>query len=161
MENKINITVVNKLLDEYDKYLYTIVFSFFKNHHDTEDALQDIKLKVYNSYDDNIVNFKFWSARIATNHSLDIIKSRNRRPEETDISKHDFYIKNENTPETIYLEKVNKENILKVIDELPEKYSEILKLFYFSELNYEKISLQLNLNKRTVETRIYRGRKLF
>lgn len=161
MENNIDINNVNELLTEYERYLYKVIISFLKNHHDTEDALQDIKIKIINSYEGNIDNFKFWSSRIATNHCLDIIKARKSRPKEADITPHEFHIEDSNSPESMYMEKIDKENVLKVIGEMKEKYSEILKLYYFSELTYDEISERLNISKRTVETRIYRGRKMF
>lgn len=161
MENNIDINNVNELITEYERYLYKVIISFLKNHYDTEDALQDIKIKIINSYDGNVKNFKFWSSRIATNHCLDILKARRVRPIEVDITPHEFHIEYGNNPESIYMEKVTKENVLKIIDELKVKYGEVLKLYYFSELTYEEIGDKLNISKRTVATRIYRGKKLF
>ena len=64
------------------------------------------------------------------------------------------------SPEEIVISKETQNELAKIVDSLPAQYREVIQLHYFSELTYKEISLRLEINERTVETRIYRARKM-
>lgn len=46
-----------------------------------------------------------------------------------------------------------------MIARLPEKYRQVLLLFYFEEKSYEEVASMLNLPMGTVKTHLHRARK--
>ena len=45
------------------------------------------------------------------------------------------------------------------IEELPDRYREVMKKYMIEELEYEKIAEELDLELNTVRTRIHRGKE--
>lgn len=73
------------LVRRYQDKVYGLCLSLMKNSSDAEDAAQEIFLKAYQ----RLINFRFessfgtWLYRVAYHHSLDLLKSRRRRPAES------------------------------------------------------------------------------
>ena len=155
----LNKDIVTEKLNNYNNYLYAIIYSYMKNHEDSEDRLQEVKLKVYENYNESIENFKSWSARIAVNICINYLKTKKK--EEYSIDEYGIPLPSNTNIEEEYIIEEDRKKIRNILNELPEKYRTILYEFYFTELSYEEIAKKHNLNKRTVETRIYRGRLKF
>ena len=74
-----------ELVRRYQDKVYGLCLSLMKNSSDAEDAAQEIFLKAYQ----RLNNFRFessfgtWLYRVAYHHSLDLLKSRARRPAES------------------------------------------------------------------------------
>ena len=155
-----------RLISPYKNYLLKIIFSFLKNMPDTEEAYQEIIQKIYQgipSY--NGPNIKGWISRIAVNHCID----RKRRKQFTEIELDETLNQPQSSemgnggilsPEETLISKETQTELMKIIDSLPVPYREVIKLHYFSELTYKEIGEKLGINERTVETRIYRARKI-
>jgi RNA polymerase sigma-70 factor (ECF subfamily) len=64
------------------------------------------------------------------------------------------------SPEEILLEREHFSDVRKAVYLLPVKYRKVVELFYFAHLSYSEIANSLKLNERTVESRLYRARKI-
>jgi RNA polymerase sigma factor (sigma-70 family) len=49
---------------------------------------------------------------------------------------------------------------LEKLNQLDQKYQEVLKLRYFEELSYQEITVRLDLDMSVVKTRIFRAKEL-
>ncbi len=112
---------------------------------DAEDLLQDIFLKVYLNLNDFDTDLKFssWIYAIARNQVISQYRKISVRAEGHSTSLEDesarklaSNINIEKELDNIYL----KDNVAKVLDELPEKYREVLVLKFLEEKNYQEIS---------------------
>lgn len=56
--------------------------------------------------------------------------------------------------------KINKIEILRFIDEIPYKYSKIIKLYYYGNLSTKEISKVIFISESLVRKRLERGRNL-
>lgn len=132
-----------------------------KNEADTQETYQEVCQKIFQSFSsEKEDHFKNWAARIAVNHCID--RKRKKQVEELPLEEEHFDATSfcNFSAEEILIRKETREELLQQIESLPDIYSEVIKLHYFSELSYQKIAEKLNLNERTVETRIYRARKM-
>jgi RNA polymerase sigma-70 factor (ECF subfamily) len=58
------------------------------------------------------------------------------------------------------IEQERYEIIKKAVDELPEKFREIISLRHFEELDYSEIAERLNMPLGTVKASLFRARKI-
>ncbi|MCL2755210.1 MAG: RNA polymerase sigma factor [Oscillospiraceae bacterium] len=148
---------------EYQNLVYTVCLNIVRNTHDAENAAQETFLTAFQSLSafkgSDSKSLKSWLCRIATNKSIDYIRKQSR------ISVVDFSEFEYSEPETEPLEqaferKELREKLRQVLSELPDKYSAVIQEFYYNERSVKEIARALELPERTVETQLYRAKKL-
>lgn len=157
------------LIENHERYLKKIIFGILRNPEDAEDAYQEISHKLFQAFSSwQGPVFKSWAARIAVNHCIDLKAKRNRENDIISLEHLEESGRSESvasldttsrSPEEILEERENIAEIRRIIAELPEPVQEILDLYYKTDLTMKEIAEKLQLNQRTVETRIYRARK--
>jgi RNA polymerase sigma-70 factor, ECF subfamily len=65
----------------------------------------------------------------------------------------------DDTPETILIERLNRQQVQSTIDELPVHFREILLLCEVEEMSYQEIAETLSIPIGTVMSRLSRARK--
>jgi RNA polymerase sigma factor (sigma-70 family) len=160
---------IESQISSHTNYLKKIISGILHNQEDAEDAYQEIVHKIYQGYPGwRKENFKAWIARIAVNHCLDNKKKLSKESQSVDLENleleqpdlADPLAVSVRSPQDILLDKESRQEIQKILLELPEIYHEVLKLYYETNATMEEIAKQMNLGQRTVETRIYRARKM-
>lgn len=70
------------LIERYNDYIFNVCYKMLRNREDAKDLTQEILISVITKLDGFKFNssFKTWVYRIATNHTLNFIKSRKRHP---------------------------------------------------------------------------------
>ena len=58
------------------------------------------------------------------------------------------------------LETESRDRVRKALDGLDERYRSVVMLLYYQKMSYEQIATVLRLPVKTVETRLYRARKM-
>ena len=58
------------------------------------------------------------------------------------------------------LKSETRDNVRRALDGLDERYRSVVVLLYYQKMSYEQIAAVLELPMKTVETRLYRARKL-
>lgn len=133
--------------------VYRIAYVILKRNSDAEDAVQDIFLKFldsnkkFNDYEHE----KAWFIVITRNHCRDILRNfwKSRR------------IDLEALPDIPHWDnKIESSEVLEKLILLPEKYKIVLYLYYFEEYSVKEISVFLEKKESTIQTQLYRGRKL-
>jgi len=143
-----------ELMDIYNRHaktVYRICFIYLKNVSDTEDAVQNIFIKLIN-YEKNFSDCeheKAWLIVTAQNHCKNLLKHWWRKKR----------IEIENVPETSYTQELPFNNILKDVLSLPHKYKIVLYLFYYEGYKTREIAKMLNIKESTVRSRLRVGRK--
>jgi RNA polymerase sigma-70 factor (ECF subfamily) len=128
-----------------------------KNHGDIEDIVQETFIFAYFYYEKlaDKSKLKAWLCGIARNKSLKFIRDNSREytpfeeiPDLPDLS----------TPESIYIEREDKENLQKIISELPEETAQTVRLRYFEGKSIEEIAQLLEIKPGTVKSRLHNAR---
>jgi RNA polymerase sigma-70 factor (ECF subfamily) len=135
-----------------------------RDSRDAEDILQNSFIKVYRflySFD-NSFSFSSWIYRIVHNETYDFFRTKKRRPEVTldDDSQQLFLnIETKDNPEQLFDKNVDKELLVKALENLDKKYKDVLLLRYSEDKDYKQISDILQIPEGSVATLIHRGKK--
>lgn len=131
---------------------------------DIDDLLQNIFIKVYrniNEYDTSLL-FSSWIYRITHNEMIDWYRREKRRATLSfDDEAHDIMSKLFTEEDHIarFSNEEQRQNIIKTLNTLDDKYKEILLLRFFEEKSYEEIADILQIPPGTVAVRINRAKK--
>ncbi|HWQ40613.1 MAG TPA: sigma-70 family RNA polymerase sigma factor [Desulfosporosinus sp.] len=148
------------IVERYQMGLYRTAYYYTQNVEDARDVTQEIFIKAYN----NLAGFKLgssfstWLYRIAVNHCIDWC--RKKKPLPAEATCFDNLSDEEGSPEDLFLQQEIASEVQAAVISLPEIYSTILILYYFEDFSPQQIADIIDAPKRTVETRLFRGRKM-
>ncbi|HYE12335.1 MAG TPA: sigma-70 family RNA polymerase sigma factor [Patescibacteria group bacterium] len=156
-----------ELIDRYSGKVYSTAYSYTQNQEEARDLVQEILIKAYNSLQGFKAEAKFstWLYRIAVNSCIDWSRKRKSKVIMTALSFEDTNIFDNITsdtegPEEIVLQQEHKEAVRNAVSSLPEIYKTVLILYYFEELQVQEICNILDSPRKTIETRLYRAKKV-
>lgn len=157
------------IVDRYQSKVFSTAWNYTHDHEEARDLTQEIFIKLYNnlgSYKSK-ASFSTWLYRIAVNRCIDWTRKKklptvstiyDGNDEETDI--YDTIADSGGGPEETLINLENRAYIRKVVEELPEIYKTVIILYYFEDFSPQEISDITDIPKRTIETRLYRGKNL-
>ena len=153
-----------KIVEEYQKLVFAICMNITKDRQEAENLAQETFLQVYRSLNKyRSEGFKTWIGRIATNKALDW--KRSRKVENSlqfiDINdSHEIRSNERDTPHEKLLHKEEKERLETLCNDLPEKYAVVISKYYVQLKSYKQISDEEGISIKTVESRLYRAKKM-
>ncbi|ACS98800.1 RNA polymerase sigma factor [Paenibacillus sp. JDR-2] len=151
-------------VDEYGPYIYRTVFAVIRSPHDAEDVTQEALLQIYRSLPEfRMDGFKTWITRIAVNKAIDWKRSRMRKPEElvdslTGLEAEGMMAGRGPAVEAAVIDREEQRQVREQVEQLPDNYREVVTAYYMENKSYEEIAVQTGLEKKSVESRLYRAR---
>ena len=138
------------LIERYQRSLYAAAFNICRNHEDANDAVQDTFIQYYTSRKEfrDEEHLKAWLLRVAVNRAKDITRSFWRRNK----------ISIEEYAEEIPFENQEDRELFEAVMKLPEKYRDVIHLYYYEELSVKEIAGILGASQGSVKMRLSRGR---
>jgi len=131
--------------------------------------VQEAFIKAFKNLDSYNSSYAFstWLYRITTNHTIDYLRKKKLRTTSIDkpIKTHEgemsFELPDEQaqTDRTI-IRKQRKKIITHAIENLPEKYRQVIEMRHIEELSYQEIADKLDLPLGTVKAHIFRAREM-
>lgn len=162
-----------KLVERYQRKVYTIAYGVVRNHDDAMDVTQDAFVKVHRY----LANFKgdssfyTWLYRIVVNLCIDRKRKASRAAEVDydDGLQHGTGFANGPTlasthidsPQKALARKELREHMAIALDKLSPSHREILMLREVEGMSYEDIAETLEIAKGTVMSRLFHARKNF
>ncbi|MFA7141842.1 MAG: sigma-70 family RNA polymerase sigma factor [Candidatus Paceibacterota bacterium] len=153
------------LVKRYQEKLYRYISRISNfNEQEKEDILQDVFVKVYvnlNSFNPNL-KFSSWVYRITRNEVINNFRKFQRRPQIARIDPEDDFMTRIRCGLDLEREIDNKLDIdylKEILNEINDKYKEVLILKFLEEKDYREISDILKIPMGTVATYISRGKK--
>ncbi len=136
--------------------LYPMLFRILKNEEETRDALQDLMLKLWNKRDElqQCTNLSAYVITIARNHSFDLLKKQ--RPVTVDESDLKLLRLEAAEPDTEKRERL--ELVHKTIENMPEKYREIIRLRDIDGFSFDEIKVMTGLEIPNIRVILSRAR---
>ncbi len=149
------------LLDElYRDLLFRFCWGYLRNRDECEDAVQDICCKVLSSAEIP-EDFRPWLYKVARNHCLNLIRRRQRHPDENAAPPPSGLTIDLTGQLTRLVRNEANERLANLVDALPAIYQEVLRLRYVEELSRTEIAKVLDLPESLVKSRLFDGlRKL-
>lgn len=147
-------------LELYRKYcdgMFIVASRYLKDAAAAEDALQEAFIKAFQKIDQfkGDVTFGAWLKRIVINKCLDVIKARKMEIQSLDDGilhiaerEDDWDIGDQVTIDEVY----------QAIDNLPENYRVVVKLFLLEGYDHQEISEILGISESASRTNLHRGK---
>jgi RNA polymerase sigma-70 factor (ECF subfamily) len=136
---------------------------------DVEDLTQEAFIKAFNSLEkfDKQFSFATWLCKIATNNCIDYLRKKKLstfsidKEIESDEDNMQFEIPDSNfIPDKNILDSERKKILQNAIQNLPEKYRQVIILRHQEEMDYEEIAEKLDLPLGTIKAHIFRAREM-
>jgi len=152
------------LMKRYEAKLLNYILKISNiSREDGEDILQEVFVKAYQNLNDFDLNFKFsnWIYSIAHNSTISAFRKKKVRPQTVSWEDKDLNNILESTldVENTSLQKLTYKQILKIINQLPLKYKDVLILKFMEGKDYREISDVLHKPMGTIATLINRAKK--
>ena len=152
------------LMKRYEAKLLNYILKISNiNREDAEDILQEVFVKAYQNLNDFDLNFKFsnWIYSIAHNATISVFRKKKVRPQTVSWEDKDLdnILKSTLDVEDASLQKQTYKHILKIIDQLPLKFKDVLILKFVEGKDYKEISDILHKPMGTIATLINRAKK--
>jgi RNA polymerase sigma-70 factor (ECF subfamily) len=152
--------------------LYTAAMRMTHNAADAEDLVQETFLRGYRGYPrfEEGTNLRAWLYRILTNTFINSYRSKQRRPQESDLDDvEDLYLyrrlggleasQRGRSAEDELMDVVTDAEVKAALDELPEQFRVAVLLADVEGFSYKEIADILDIPIGTVMSRLHRGRK--
>jgi len=147
-----------QIVFEYQNLVFTICLNIAGSSADAENLAQETFLSAYRSLQSfNGANFKSWLCRIAVNKSIDFKRKQSKILFVDDALPE---LHSQDDAQKILEQKEEKEKLTQILKDIPDKYSFVVKAFYYDGLKVKEIARQIKKSERTVETRLYRAKRL-
>jgi RNA polymerase sigma-70 factor (ECF subfamily) len=156
----------------YMDALYTAAMRMTHNAADAEDLVQETFLRGYRGYPrfEEGTNLRAWLYRILTNTFINSYRSKQRRPQESDLGEvEDLYLyrrlggleasERGRSAEDELMDLVTDEEVKRALDELPDQFRVAVLLADVEGFSYKEIAEILDIPVGTVMSRLHRGRK--
>lgn len=143
---------VNRVMDAYADMVRRICFVHLKDRHDTEDVFQNVYMKylLYEGSFESSEHEKAWFARVTINACTDWLRALSRRKcVPLDVLSEERAVLDDSSNE-----------VLEAVMKLPEKYRDVIYLFYYEEYTAVEIAKILGKKENTVYTWLSRAKDI-
>lgn len=140
-------SITTKYLD----CIYRVAVNGCKNYADAEDVVQNTFIKLWerNEAFEDEEHIKKWLIRVTVNECNSLWRSAWKR--------RTTYLE-EMTSEPVFSTQ-EKSSLYFAVRDLPQKYRQIVHLYYFEEYSVREIADIMNLSETAVQTRLLRARQ--
>ena len=160
----------SEIMKSYKNSIYYTILKMIKNKDDAEDLTIEAFSKAFKNLHKFKKEFTFstWLFRIATNNTIDFIRKKKLATTSIHTSLKDeagqnieLDIKDSNlNPDEITVKNEKKIIVRQLVNKLPKKYQNLVKLRYFKELSYKEIAKKTNSPLGTIKAQLFRARDL-
>jgi RNA polymerase sigma-70 factor (ECF subfamily) len=148
---------LEQLISAYADVILKICFVYLSDKNQAEDAMQDTFLKAWKhlrqSSVQTVANQKAWLMRIAVNTCHDYHRSRWFRHIDARKALEDL-------PPRYVAVTPEDHDLLADVGQLPEKYKQVLLIYYYQEMTLQETADILGLSKSAVHKRLQKAQTL-
>lgn len=151
-----NAIAQRKLFDLFAPKMMGVCLRYMKSQDEAEDVLQDGFVKVFNKLEafENNGSLEGWIRRIIVNTALDQIRKNSKFANSMDVD--DYSYKLESSDFTF--ESLAAEDLLKIINEMPEGYKIVFNMFAVEGYSHKEIADTLGVTENTSKSQYSRAR---
>ena len=155
---------LEEIYGRYVRRVFGLCHYMLDSRESAEDATSEVFLKLQRSIDsyDGSIPFPRWLLRVAGNQCIDALRRR-QRGRQVIVEVEDATVleapSSELSPLGAVIRTEERTQVRDAIARLPMNYRVPLVLRYFSELSYDEIAAQLNLQRNYVAALIFRAKQ--
>lgn len=152
---KNNRTAQNELFRKYKDTLFFISLKYCRNEADAEDNLHDAFITIFQKIKSfkNKGSFEGWMKRITIYKAIDKYKAQ--KPVNIEINNE---LLEEKEVETDADTNVSLDQLLKLIQELPDQYRLVFNLYQLDRYSHKEIAQLLNISEGTSKSNYHRAK---
>ena len=152
--------VVERLIEDYGQDVLKIAYLYVKDQQLAEDIFQEVFYKVMKNYHkfEHLSSEKTLLIRITINTCKDLLRTSWLRRVTTFGTLEEQNQTQYEQPFDMTQSESNNE-LYEMIMKLPQRYKEVILLFYYEDFSYDEMAKILNIPKGTVQSRLARGRE--
>jgi len=143
----------------YQRPVFNAAFWILHRVEDASDVTQAVFLRVWERFDDYDAQYRFfsWIYRIAVNEALNL----RRRTEREDELDEDFDLPDggNGNPESRLIEAQLEQRVQRALQRMSAHDRAVLMLRHYSECSYQEIGQILELDEKTVKSRLFEARR--
>ncbi len=150
--------------------VYRVARRFVTTREEAEDLVQDTYARAFRSWQSYTpgTNLRAWLLRILTNLNVDRGRRLQRRPDETPLEEHDYYLANrvaetggeQALDQDRVVERLSQDSIVTALSSLPDDFRDVVVLVDIGDFSYADSAQILDVPIGTVMSRLHRGRRL-
>ncbi len=146
-----------QLFDLYSGKMMALCYRFSRDRNEAEDILQEGFVRVFTKLHlyKGVGSFESWMKKVIVNTALKYRDKNIRRHQYSEIDNLHVF---DNTPNVI--EELSKDEILKLIQELPDGYRAVFNLYVIEGYSHKDIGQLLNIGESTSRSQLVKARKL-
>lgn len=150
---------IESIYNDYFHDIYRFLLSLCRDHHTAEDLVQETFLRAYlhvENYENESI--KSWLFTVAHHAFIDHYRKQKRM----EVKKQSFFSRlfdKSRTPEQTIVIHEDIEEIIDLLDGLPEKQKYAVLLHDFHELSYQEAAEVMNVTLANFKVVLYRGRQ--
>ena len=148
-----------EVANDHGRFLYGLAYRLTGNHHDAQDVVQDVLLRVQRgliNYQPG--NIEGWLSRITTNAFLDRIRKQRRRPTVSLPQEPDRVLEGAPGADVTLAQETLPDHLQELLGQLAPEYRVPVVLKDVVGFRYEEIAEALDIPMGTVRSRIHHGR---
>ncbi|SRR6056297_1728501 len=154
---------IHKLYKYCHGHLIGIGMRYLKNRNDAVSAYHKSFMKMLNGLDSysEQQNFIAWAKRIMVNTCIDVFRKDSKHTErEYPFDPSDYFYKNASVDWNLAEMNMRTDDILEMVQSLPEKSKLVFNLFVFEDLKHQEIADLLDMSEGTSKWHLSKARKL-
>jgi RNA polymerase sigma-70 factor (ECF subfamily) len=146
------------LVKRYEKAVFGMGMSFFRNADDASDFTQEVFLKIFRNLSqfEGRSRFSTWLYKIAYNTAINAVT---RKKDYHSLAEDDI-IPDNDTPERKLLRDLARDAVSEAVRELPERFRVCIDLFFFYDRSYQEIEMITGYPVNTIKSHVDRAKKL-
>lgn len=144
------------LFDKFSQKMLGVCLRYSKSLEEAEDVLQDGFIKTFSKLNDfsNEGSLEGWIRRIMVNTALDSIRKKNKFLKDVSIDSVEYQIGVNYT----ILETLNAEDLLLLINSMPDGYKVVFNMFAIEGYSHNDISTTLGISESTSKSQYMRAK---
>jgi RNA polymerase sigma factor (sigma-70 family) len=149
------------IFDKYKRLIYSEARKFANDFFEIEEICQEVFIRVFKSLSLYNPEYKLstWIITITKNFCKSKMRKRKlsfEYMEFNDVNEND--LRNALTPENVIVDKEEHELLRSLVFELPQKYGQMIVLYYYEGLSYSELTEVFHVPMTTVKNRLYRAK---
>jgi len=153
-----NAIAQKKFYDLFAKKMMGVCMRYTNNHEEAQDVLQDGFIKIFGKLRDyeSKGSLEGWVRRIMVNTALDQYRKNKKHQNDVDVDVVGYKIETND----FIVETITAEDLLKIIQAIPEGYRIVFNLFAIEGYSHKEIAERLGVTESTSKSQYSRAKSL-